>query len=222
MNCWKKIRISLLATTFGGVLFVLGKSILYPSLSDRIQPSLVFPAAVSLPEWQPLASRPLVDQIAESSEYISGRHYRYIQNGFPLDIEMRYLVKTDGNIRLYINKYTNIPSSPDQPLPILRQQDRIGFYSLFVYQKRAYLSACINPRGGSTVTDYQFRRNRYIYDVRLSRFLPWLLGEADLRDVRCLWAHLSVPLNNSSPEKAYQVLEKTWISWYNLWSPRFF
>jgi cyanosortase A-associated protein len=47
------------------------------------------------------------------------------------------------------------------------------------------------------------------------------LGQEGLKDRRCLWAHLSVPLKNSSPEAAYQVLEKAWFSWYQWWQPRF-
>jgi cyanosortase A-associated protein len=221
MNGWKKIRISFLAITFGGVCFALGKSILYPSVSDRTPLPFVFPPAVSLPEWQPVASSPLVSTTEESSNYLVGRHYRYIKQGLSLDIEMRYLVQTDGNVNFFIKKYKTIPSSPGQLLPVLRQQEGVGSYNLFVHQGRAYLSTCINPRGGSTVTNNQFILNRYLYDVRLGRLLPWLLGQVELRDMRCLWAHMSVPLNNSSPENAYKTLEKAWVSWYKWWSPRF-
>ncbi len=221
MKGWEKIRISLLAAIFGGVLFVLGKSLLYPTGSQPTLTPFNFPPAVSLPQWQPLASTPLENKTAKSPKFLSGRRYHYIQNGVPLDIEMRYFVITSGEIESYIKTHTAISSSADKVLPVLRQKEGVGFYSLFAHQGRAYLSACINPRGGSTVTDEQFRRNRYTYDVRSHRFLPWLLGQAELRDMRCLWAHLSVPLNNSSPEDAYQTLEKAWFSWYQWWSPRF-
>lgn len=221
MDRWKELRISLLATIFGAVLFVLGKSILYPTSSDRTVSPFIFPAAVSLPQWQPLASHPLDNPTAERPQYISEKHYRYIQNSLSLDIEMRYLVNTNGDVKDFIKNYTAIRSSAGQLLPVLRQQKGVGFYNLFVHQGRAYVSACINSRGHSTVTDNQFRRNRNIYDVPSSRIVLWLLGQAELRDERCLWAHLSVPLKNSSPEDAYQTLEKAWFSWYQWWSQRF-
>ena len=216
MSCWKNIRISLLGVTLGGVLLVLGKVTLYPALSSRIVTPFVFPTAVPLTKWQPLQSHPLVDQTAKHPTYLSGRRYQYIQDNIQLDIEMRYLVDTDGDVKAFLNTYTSIRS-----FPMLRQQEGVGFYSLFTYQRKAYLSSCINPYGGSTVTDNQFKQNRNTYDVRLSRLLSWLLGQEKLKDERCLWTHLSVPLRYSSPEPSYQLLESTWFSWYQWWRPRF-
>lgn len=219
MKCWDNIRIWLVAAIFGGVLAVLGNSILYPSVSDRAPSKFVFPTTISLPGWQALASSPLINQTTEKlTKYISGRQYRYSQKDWFLDIEMRYLANTNGDIKGLIKNYKNIPNYTDKIVPILRQQEGIGFYSLFVHSERAYLSACINPRGGSTVTDEQFRNNRIIYDVRLRRLIPWLLGRAELRDMRCLWAHLSIPLKDySAVENAYQTLEQAWVPWYQWW-----
>lgn len=223
MTYWKPFRILLLATTFSGVLLVLGKSILYPTISafpNYTLPSFVFPAAVPLPGWQLLGSNSLDNKTANSSNVL-GRRYRYIQNNLTLDIEMRYLVDPNADVNNFIRTYTTIKLSTDQILSVLRQREGIGFYSLFIHQKRAYLSACINSRGGSTVTDRQFWQNRNVRDVFSSRFVSWLLGQSQLRNPGCLWAHLSVPLNNSSPEKAYQTLEKAWVNWYKWWHFRF-
>lgn len=213
---WKNLRTPLLAVTLSGVLLVLGKVILYPAVSNRTVSSFVLPSAVPLPGWQPLPSHLLVAPTAKDPSYISGRQYQYIQNDLPLNIEMRYLVNTVGDVKGLIKTYTSIPSSP-----VLHQQEGIGFYGLFTYQGKAYLSSCINPSGGSTVTDNQFKQNRNIYDLQLGRLLPWLLGQEKLKDERCLWAHLSIPLRHSSPEPSYQTLESAWVSWYQWWRPRF-
>ncbi|MFB2917316.1 cyanoexosortase A system-associated protein [Aerosakkonema funiforme] len=226
MKRWENFRISLLAIAFGGVVFVLGKSIFYPTVKERNIISFDLPAAVSLPEWQRLASNPLVNQMVDNSEYIAGRKYRYVQNGLTLDIEMRYLVKSQkdiepfGNLEAWIQKYTAISSFRNIKPSIINAKN-VGFYAMFVYEKKAYLSACINPSGGSTFTYEQFRRNRYMYDLRFDRFFLWLLDSAKLRDERCLWTQMSVPVNNSSPQKSYEILEKAWIAWYKWWSPRF-
>ena len=220
MSCWKTIRISLLAATFGGVLLALGKSILYPTVGNAVT-SFIFPAMVPLLEWQHLESKPLDNSRIENSKNLFGRQYRYVRNNLYLDIEMRYLINTNGDVKAWIEDYRGRPSFPGQLLPILRQQERVGFYSLFTHKERAYLSACINPRGGSTVTDSQFWLNRIIYDVRLNRLFPWLLSREEIPDRRCLWAHLSLPLKNSSPEDAYQSLEKVWFSWHQWWQHRF-
>ena len=211
----EKLRLPLLAVIFGSVFCVLGKTILPPTAA-KITPS-VFPTAVPLAAWQLEKSRPLAT-IAQIPEYFSGRHYRYMQNDLPLDIEMRYMANTPGHVKYFIR---SVLPSLNQLSLTLRQQEGVGFYYLFAYQQRAYLSTCINSRGGSTVTETQFQQNRYRYDINLGRLVPWLLGQQPFQDKRCLWAHLSIPLKNSASGDAYQTLEKAWFDWYQWWQPRF-
>lgn len=215
MNCWKNFRISLQAVILSGVLLVLGKVILYPALGSRTFALFVFPSAVPLPGWQPLSNHALVAPAAKHLNYISGRHYQYIQKDLPLDIEMHYLVDTDGDVKKFIKSYTSVASAA------LRHQEEIGFYGLFTYQGKAYLSSCINPHGGSTFTDRQFKQNRNTQDMQPSRLLPWLLGQENFKDERCLWTQLSIPLKHSSPERGYRILESAWFSWYQWWRLRF-
>ncbi len=214
MSRCKQLKITLLAVTCGSVLFVLGKSIL---VSAKGFPTFVFPATAPLPTWQPLVSSPLVAQNAKSETILPGRHYRYTQNGVHLDIKMRYLVNTNGDIPALIKK--DFSPSYSQPLLVTRQRDGIGFYSLFREQERVHLSACINPHGVSTTTIQQFWQNQDTNHLLSSRLLPWLLGQENLRvgDRRCLWADLSVPVTSSSPEEAYLTLENTWVPWYKWW-----
>lgn len=216
MSYWKNLRIPFLAVTLSSVFLVLGKVILYPAVSNRTATPFVFPPAVPLPEWQTLPSQSLVAQTTQDPNYISGKRYQYTQKSLPLDIEMRYLVNTVGDVKDFLKTYTSISLSPT-----LRQQEGVGFYGLFTYQGKAYLSSCINPYGGSTVTDNQFKQNRNTKDLQISRLLPWLLGQEDLKDERCLWTQLSIPLRYSSPEPTYQILEKAWFSWHQWWQPRF-
>jgi len=83
------------------------------------------------------------------------------------------------------------------------------------------LRSCINPRGPGVITYEQFIQNRYTYDWQPSRLLPVLLGQEPLRDHRCLWTYLSLPLENLSEQQAYSILEEVWLSWYQWWHPRF-
>jgi len=216
MILWKQVRIPLLALTCGSVFLVLGKVILAPNPNKFTAAAFTFPPQVPLPEWQLQESRPLAEPTASHPNLITGRYYQYSQKGFPLNIEMRYLVGTGGETKDLIEEYSSF-----QPSVVSRQKNGVGFYGLLVHQQRAYLSACINPRGGSTATGRQFTQNRRVYDVHWSRVLPWLLGQQPLVDSRCLWAYLSIPIEGSSPEKAYQTLEKAWFYWYQWWQPRF-
>lgn len=91
----------------------------------------------------------------------------------------------------------------------------------FTHQQQAYLSACINPKGGSTFTSQQFDSNRIRYDFQFQRLLLWLFGREGLRDNRCLLTLLSTPLSQASPEAAYTTLEQAWFSLYKWWHSRF-
>lgn len=238
MILWKQLRIPLLVFTFVNVLLVFGKSILDPTIGKRTITPFVFPSVVPLPQWQLVASQPLeiktVDRPPFGKLDLPGIQYRYVQNGLhassregapsspaPLDIKMRYEVETDGDGKRFIKDNTAIQFSLNQPSMVVREHEGLGFYGMFVYEKRAYLNACINPRGGSTFTQEQFTYNRIHYDLQFERLIFWLLGQQGLRDNRCLWTHLSIPLNQSSPESAYVTLEKAWFSWYDWWHRRF-
>lgn len=212
----KRLRIPLLTITCSGVLLVLGKLIIAPNSSEYKAQPFVPPSEVPLAEWQSLPSQSLFTPIVWQPNLITSRNYQYQQNNLSLDIEMRYLVPTSGNVKELLQTYTTIPVSAQ-----IRQQEEVGFYYLLIDQQRAYLSSCINPRGKTTVTPQQFTENGNRHDLQLNRFLPWLMGKVQLRDRRCLWTHLSISVEDLSPSEAYQTLEKAWFSWYHWWQPRF-
>ena len=225
MAKWQKHRQMLLTLTFVGVFFTLSRFSLDSTAGNRPVTPLAFPSIVPLPGWQTLEYRPLSEPVGhahKSDEAVLGRQkYSYRHNNQQMEIEMSYVVSTLGEVHNYFQHYTSIQLQDGQPLQNLRQRKGIGFYSLFVYQGRSHLSACINPRGGSTVTSAQFLANRNTYDLQLQRLVPWLLGQESLPDRRCLWADLSMSLNHVSAETTYPVLERAWWYWYQWWSPRF-
>lgn len=224
MTKWPQYRQILLAIAFVGVGFNLVQFSLDPTAGKRSLPPLSFPSVVPLPGWQLLENRPLTQTTTSPdklSEVVLARQkYRYRGNNQQLEIEMRYIANTTGELQGYFQNYTSIPPQNVQLLQ-LRYQKETGFYSLFVYQERSHLSACINPHGASTVTKDQFLANRYKYDFQLWHLLPWLLGKSSLPDRRCLWADLSVAINQGSAEATYPILEQAWQSWYSWWSSRF-
>lgn len=219
LQSWESFRILLLATTACGVLFILLKSLVSPSFAEAKVAILVFPETVPLREWQQIASTPMDNQSGKFPEEISAKHYRYIQNNLPLDIEMRYLIRSDGNVQKLFKRYNQLGAR--QLSLDVRQQSGIGFYGLLIHQDKASLTACINPHRNSTFSAEQFVQTQINTDVLSSRFIPWLFGGESLRDRRCLWIKLSIPLNNSSKINAYSTLEKAWVNWYHGWQPRF-
>jgi cyanosortase A-associated protein len=210
----KKFRVPILGITFSCAVLVLGKIILFPGSTKPEFTPFVFPEKAPLAQWQLSASLPLPEPTAENPELFSQRGYQYSRNNQQLNIEMYYLVLE--YIPLNVKKWTKISSTNT-----IRHRQEVGFYGLGVDQQRAYLSSCINPRGGSTFTTEQFNQNRYFHDLRPQYLLSWLVGQNSLLDRRCLWVNLSVPLKDSTPESAYQVLENAWFSWYQWWQVRF-
>lgn len=216
MRLWKHLRLIFLIAIFSGVLGVLVKSILFPATSKPTA-LISFPGTIPLQGWQTLPSFSLVDSSGDRiPSSIAARQYQYVNNDLILDIKMRYFIKTNGEVKDFIKHYESISVSP-----LIRQKEGIGFYGLFTYQERAYLSACINPYGFSTVTARQFKQNLNVKGLQLNHLLLWLLDQGNLKDEHCLWTNLSIPLNNSSPEVAYQSLENVWFLWYKWWHSRF-
>lgn len=226
MSNWQQHRQMLISLTLAGVFLTLGRFSLDPNAGKRPMAAFSFPSVVPLPEWQLLESSPIAEPTVRRTDdkddfgaILANRKYLYRQNDQQLEIEMRYAGGTFGDLQFYLNDYASIWLENAKLLQNLRQQEGVGFYSLFVHQGRSHLAACINPRGGSTVTIAQFFANRRTYDLQVGRLVPWLLGKESLQDRRCLWTHLST--NHGSAETTYPVLEKAWRSWYQWWSARF-
>ena len=217
-------RTCLLAATFTGVCLVTVYSFLNSTAGRRQVAPFLFPDTVLLDSWQLVKTEQLTDQRTDLSRRFdvvkSGKHYSYLKNGIPLEIEIRYVVGTTGNVSRFIEEQTTIPPKVFEK-ENLHHVKGIGFYTLFIHQDRVHLSTCINSRGGSTVTLRQFFHNRYIHDFKYSIFLSWLLGKESPRDLRCLWTHLSTPVNELEPEAAYRILKTSWLDWYHWWQPRF-
>lgn len=220
---WERIRLNLLIITGCSILLGIGKSILFPPI---IQPETVlkyrFPDIIALASWKSLPSQPLDSQYPVPSELISSRSYRYSKANVTLTIEMRYAIEKGGGIIEFVKHYTPVNSSA---MGIGTREDRYqestGFYTLFTNKNTAYLLSCINPRGGSTIRSEQFNSNRYRYDLNFNRIVNWVVGKGNIRDMRCLWTQLSIPLKQISQNQAYSLLESAWIDWYKWWYPRF-
>jgi cyanosortase A-associated protein len=216
MNYTDKFRMGTIAALLGSVFLVLGKSVFYPNSSLSTATLLLFPKSIPLQNWT-LTKNSSLSNSPHNHKFASGKIYQYHQKQSALYIEARYFVDTDGDVNHYLETYK---SGFSMAQANIRQKPETGFYQVFVEGDRAHLSACINSQGGSTVTGVQFRANRNAYDLKAQRLLPWLLGRANLRDFRCLWTHLSTPIQ-STPEEAYQTLESAWFAWYTSWKPHF-
>lgn len=188
-----------------GTIAVLIKAHFYPN--KPIRTAFEIPQNLELPDWSLKSSRVINDN---QSTFQSGKNYQYQQKQNTIDIEIRHIINTDGDVRDYLQVYQSIALT--QP-PTL--QNKNGFYGVFTHQNRTYLSACINPKGESTFTGVQFARNRNLFDIRPDRIALWLFSSTSLRDERCLWVQLS------TTNRDRELLEKTWFTLYPKLRDRF-
>jgi cyanosortase A-associated protein len=219
---WQPVRFSLLVVLLGSVLCVLGRAIVAPKVEEKSVVTYPFPPTVPLTGWRFLKSTPLQPDI--NTNLPAGQRYQYHNGTTSLAVETR-VMGGDDNISRFLNTYTSIAGASVNLR--LKTQPDVGYYGVLAHGGRAYLSACINRHGNSTVTEQQFRQNRHIYDLEVGRVLPWLLGQETLIDRRCLWTLMFTPLSTdakSDPiasEKAFKTLETAWFSWYQWWQPNF-
>lgn len=219
------LRIPLLATTWIGMMLAAVYLVCVP---NRGRATYAFPDKLAIKGWQQFSAQPVGAQLVKditaddnNSDFVlSGKQYRYRHNNQEVDVQMRYIVSTQGDIENYLKKFTEITQVKDIQKNI-RSEDGIGYYLLLTDNNQAHLTACINPRGGSTVTQAQFLHNRNNYDFTSNRIVPWLLGTAILKDNRCLWVQLSTPLNGDNSESAYRMLESVWAAKYTAWRSQF-
>lgn len=210
-----------------GTAVVLARTAFAPGLG-KPRPYAFSADPITLSGWQ-FQSSQVLDVEARESEYLyparqASQQYAYEDAGDrQLDIEMYYLVLTDSQIDRYVREYHPIDIRKEEDVPPLEErQTEVGKHYVFAHGDRAYLSACINPNGPSTVNSEQFEVNRNTHDLQLSRFWPVFLGREPIRDRRCLWALMSLPVGDAAElDEAYGALEQVWPSWYAWWSDRF-
>jgi cyanosortase A-associated protein len=215
MSFWERIRVLLLSVTCISTLVVFASVIFSPTLGKNSFAEYTLPQALS--NWQFLKSN---DLPTSSPEALSGndaipsaKRYQFMHNNIPLEMENRYVVHTDGNLNRLLKRYQKVPLSSNPSIAV-REKPGIGFYGISSAQEKSYLDACINQRPGSTFTQAQFMANQTNYRIHPQQMIALLWGQERLNDHRCLWVHLALPLDKTSPKSTDAMLEKAWFSLY--------
>ncbi|PSF37981.1 cyanoexosortase A system-associated protein [Aphanothece hegewaldii CCALA 016] len=217
INKWEGFRISLIALALGGVAVVLGNEFLSGKKEQETAIKVTLPAQIPLSNWQFIKSNPIAAKNENKSDI--GQLYQYRNGNDTLEIDTRYQFYTDGNASRLLMVYQRIP--PATLIPQTKYKKDLGYYYLFDYQNKAYLSACMPPKGETTVTQQQYVNNRSRYGWSIPRAFGWLLGQQDLYDGRCLWTVFSMPVdlyfNPDAIDHAALKLETAWFEWYRWW-----
>ncbi|MGG6269955.1 cyanoexosortase A system-associated protein [Leptolyngbya sp. AN03gr2] len=219
MKAWEKVRNIWLAAALVSSSLVVLRLAATP-VQRPTPPSYTFPASIPLSRWQFVQATPIGQQrfytpsLATSIDdlMIAGQVYRYLRNGKPLDVEVRYF-HDYGTVSDIVRESTiwgeRIPFNPGQ--------STFGPHATYERSGRRFITACIVSTGKTTVTQGEFRSAPNRPEFLLGRSLPWLLGQRPLRDMRCLWTRISTPINRLSPETTEQELDQAWIEWVQWW-----
>ncbi|MBW4442698.1 MAG: cyanoexosortase A system-associated protein [Plectolyngbya sp. WJT66-NPBG17] len=220
MKTWEKVRNFWLATAFVSSSLVLLKLAVTPA-QKPLPPSYPFPASVPLSRWQFVQATPIglqklyTPSLATSIDdlTIAGQSYRYLRNGKPLEIEMRYF--RDYSSVSDILKESTIRNDRINFTPA---RSSVGAHATYQRSNRLFITACIPTTRETTITTGEFRSAQNRPDALIARSLPWFLGQKRLRDLRCLWTRISTPIDPASPSTTQQELEQAWIEWVQWWN----
>ncbi|MBR8832133.1 MAG: hypothetical protein N5P05_002420 [Chroococcopsis gigantea SAG 12.99] len=220
---WQIFRIGLIALCISGVMGVLAKNLLLhepDSRTAKAKKEYKFPDTINLKNWEMVKSLSIPPK-KKSQPF--GHLYEYRRGDKELQIQTRYEVATEGNTSRLLMVYDSIP--PATSVINEKYQSGIGYYGSFEYKNKTYITACINPKGETTVTQKQFVNNRYWHTSSVPRFLGWLAGQNDLFDGRCLWTSLSMPVNTFAPpeelKKDRELVEAAWLEWAKWWKQNY-
>jgi cyanosortase A-associated protein len=218
MPASKTLQTIFFSITLGGVFYVLNTVATAPARTSSDTTARVLPQEVPLTGWQasPLNSRPRLNPDAQPNNLVASEAYQYRKNDVLLDIQMRYLVNTEGDITKLTERYSGLSHTS---LSMRHVDD--SFYQLETDQNRAYLNTCIISDGSSVVTSAQFRQKQSVQNSSPARIAQWAIGRVHIQDRRCLWAELSIPLDTLSQQEAYHVLEDAWFDWKDAWRSQF-
>jgi cyanosortase A-associated protein len=202
---------SLLLTVLNvSLLLAIAKLLFDPTATQRQPVPVQWPTTLSLPGWHLVNSDAIQDAKLASVRYnrlLSGHHYRYRQHHLTLDIEIRDIGNSNGDVAQLLNE--QILTQPPSDLKV-QAHSPVGFYALFGDQQKAELTSCINPNGESTVTLSQFQHNQWQQSFRGDRLWQWAIGQRPLPENRCLWVLISLSADTPPTQPTYLKLQQTW------------
>jgi cyanosortase A-associated protein len=217
MNFWERTRVLLLSVTGISTLIVFANVIFSPTLGKNSFAEYTLPQTLSLPNWQFLKSDDLPisspEALSGNDAIPSAKRYQFMQNNIVLELESRYVIHTDGNLNRLLKRYQKVLIASNPSIAV-REKAGTGFYGISSSEGKSYLDACINQRPGSTFTQAQFMANQTSYRIHPQQIIALLWEKERLNDHRCLWVHLAVPLDETSPKSTETLLEKAWFSLY--------
>jgi cyanosortase A-associated protein len=211
----------------GFLILVISRMVLDPRMG-KPQP-FAYPAQIPVTGWQSSKAEPLESPDQFRAEILASQRYYYqaASGGQPLTVDSRYYVarkiptQTKELANAFMFKKADYLGAP-LPFQITQKEFSPGnFYDLFHYQQRAYLNACIDPKGFSNVNIGQIRQRQLAQRRDWQKIVTWLASPTILIDERCVWTQVSMPYTGSDPQPAYRELGRFWAHWQPWWQQHY-
>lgn len=213
-----KFRLGVFIVLLAAVLSQAGYALFKPaSDKEKDVATLDYPQEAPLPGWQQVKTLPLEPQ---AKNQLYGQEYQYKKDGQNLTFQARYYPQVGFNTSYGLIVHKIVP--PASIVPEIKQDPKRGYYAFFEAENKVYLTACLNARGDSTVSQAQSVRNRYANGWTVPSVLGWLALGTDFADSRCLWTVAFVPNGSETltPEAQKTLLETAWLDWRDWWKPK--
>lgn len=199
-------------------------TLVFPQVGRRENRVLAFPSQLSLENWEQTESASLVENPETELQFNglhAGQQYQYQQSNQDVTVALRFISPTHGSINAFLENIYDESRLEAYKAGKTRSLSDVGSYQLFRDGEKAYLSACLVPDGKSTATRNQYAQqsDANVFDIKT--LIPRLVGLRSLRERRCLWVHLSTPLEGESPEAKEDVLEAVFQEGYPQWQELF-
>ncbi len=213
-------RNQLLLAALGCSLIVLGKATFAP-IKPQPLPTYSFPTqAPTIANWQFVQATPIAVAKLRGPAFatslddltVAGQQYEYQRNGMVIAIEMRYFVDNYTDVSEILKDATIFSRRVDFTV----ERSASGFYAQFQTNENRHIAACLTPTQQTSVTNAQLRGTQNHPSILAQRFTPWFLGQAPLRDLRCLWINLSAPSSIDEAE-----LKQVWNAWVQAWQAQY-
>lgn len=183
-----------------GITLTLGNLLIDPMAGQRQYAAVTLPPVLLLANSQLIQSQSIqIRQTNQTSQprydqILSGQQYYYSRDDRQLDLTLRDIVNTEGDITKFIHADLN----GETPSAVEDIQTPLGFYRRFKHQDRIYLVSCLHADGYSTVTSSQFRDRLYRQLGQIGHLSHWTMGQTSLLEKRCLWVQLTASTQQSS------------------------
>ncbi|OUC15745.1 MAG: hypothetical protein B0A82_05215 [Alkalinema sp. CACIAM 70d] len=187
------------------------QGVINPKMFLREYDAHPFPEMLQLEQAQNISQKTIAIKSTNTPQYdriLETKQYDYTYQQKSLSVELRYVVDTEGDLGKLIAEQMGLPKEINDTAKML--VNSTGTYRFFTYQQRTYISTCLTPTGRAVINKKQFEKQQYLHLLEPRVWGRWAIGQGNLLEQRCIWAQISLPVQQvqSSEQVAAFLLQQ--------------